>query len=506
MARSRKRFGRLFYATCAFAILATAVALFWQPIAIQILAWRLTSQLRDPVASTRRDAAAELVRLGPSATSWVVRAMRDRDPRVREGACVILLQTTPDRPEAALAALLTAAKDSDSGVRAAAVAQLETFLSRYGALVAPSVQDQALRGLCDLLDDESPLFRRQVLTSFFMVGPRAKHVVGKLDSSLEDSDKALRVAAAAAMLRIDPDATRARVSAALSSLLTDQSLRMEHWRLVATLVSAQGEDATAELLIKHLKHTDPQTRRLALDDLITHCAAGKGTRAAMLDVLNGGDAGMSEEAAFYFLKTEPAMVAKAIELLAKQIVHPDEGSYLAWDLVKRAREASPGSLEPLASRLLDVLGHAPAPEGRVFAITALGEIGPNAALAVPVLVELASDKNLDVASRAVASLVKVDSRAAAGKLPSLIEWMRAGHGAHVRLRAIAALRDLGSAASSAIPVLLELADEDDLTIASGAIEAISRIDPVTGRTLKQSIERGKIGANDSAASAVSGGP
>jgi HEAT repeat protein len=432
--------------------------------------------------------------------------MHDCDPQVRVDACSILLQTTPDHPADALGALLDAARDSDPGVRAAAVAQLETFLSRYGALVSPGVCDRALQGLCDSLDDESPEVRRRVLTSFFMVGSRAKKVVGKLDRSLEDADRALRVAAAVAMLRIDPEGTRARVSTAMSTLLTDPSLRIEHWRLVAALVRAQGQDATAEMLIKHLKHPDRQTRSQVLHDLITHCSSGKGTRAAMLETLNGADAGMSEEAAFYFLKTEPAMVGKAVEMLAKQIAHPDEGSYLARNLVKRAREASPVSMEPLASKLLDLLARAPTHEGRVFVITALGEIGPKAALAVPAMIELSSDKNLDDATRAVASLVKIDSRSAAAKLPSLIEWIRPRHEAQIRLRAMNALRDMGPAASSAIPVLLEIADEDELAISTGAIEAICRIDPVTGTTLKQSIERGEIGSDDRAASAVSSVP
>ena len=140
------------------------------------------------------------------------------------------------------------------------------------------------------------------------------------------------------------------------------------------------------------------------------------------------------------------------------------------------------------------------------AITALGEIGPQASLAVPALIEVSSEKNLDVAAHAVASLVKIDSRSAATRLPSLIEWMRPGHGTRVRLRAMAAVRDLGSAAASAIPVLLEIADEDELAISTGAIEAVSPIDRVTGRTLKQSIARGEIGANERAASAVSGAP
>ena len=46
---------------------------------------------------------------------------------------------------------------------------------------------------------------------------------------------------------------------------------------------------------------------------------------------------------------------------------------------------------------------------------------------------------------------------------------------------MAALRDLGPAATAAVPTLIKLADEDDLPIAAAAIEAISRIDPARCR-------------------------
>ena len=275
MAQSRKRFGRLFYATCVIALFVIVGGLLWHPAVLKLRAWRLAGQLRNPVGATRRGAADELVRLGPTSTYWVARAMRDPDPKVRVDACSILLQTTPDDPAAALAALLAAAKDSDPAVRAAAVAQLEKFISRYGSMVAPSATDQALLGLCDLLDDESAPVRRAVLTSFFMIGPRAKAVVRKLDHSLNDTDKSLRVGAAEAMLRIDPQATNDHVGIALSALLDDQSLQMEHWRLVAALVRAQGADRTAVQLIRTLKDAHFQTRMQALSDLILHCAAGQ---------------------------------------------------------------------------------------------------------------------------------------------------------------------------------------------------------------------------------------
>ena len=360
MAQSRKRFGRLFYATCVIAIIVIVGGLFWQPAALKLKAWRLARQLRDPVGATRRGAADELVQLGPASTYWVARAMRDPDPKVRVDACSILLQTTPDDPGAALAALLAAAKDIDPAVRAAAVAQLEKFISRYGSTVAPSATDQAILSLCDMLDDESASVPPGGLTSFLMIGPRAKAILRKLDNSLNDTDKSLRVAAAEAMLRIDPQATSDHVSITLSALLGDESLRMEHWRLVAALVRAQGADRTAVQLIKILKDWKPQTRMQAISDLIMHCSSAKGTRAAMFEILSERDPRMRdplmcEHAAFYFLKTEPGMAAFAIDALAKQIIFPGEGSYVAWDLVKQTRSASASSLKPLASILLDRL-------------------------------------------------------------------------------------------------------------------------------------------------------
>ena len=295
------------------------------------------------------------MRLGPAATSWVIGAMRDRDPLVREQACSVVVYTVPERLDEALAALLAATKDTTPAVRATAVAQLETLISRYGSRADPRIRERALRGLCESLGDAAAQVRRVAVASLFTLGPQAKAAVNELDHALNGTDLSLRVFAAETMLRIDPDATRARVTAAMSSILTDPSVRMEHDRLIRVLIRAQGEDPTAAMLIPILKHPDREARSLALYDLTEHCRGAKALRPAMLEVLGNRDGGMREEAALYFLKTEPGMTATAVEAIAQQIVDPQEGGYLAWDLVKKARESSAGSVKLLAAKLLEYL-------------------------------------------------------------------------------------------------------------------------------------------------------
>ena len=123
MKKPRRRFGPLFYVTAGIALVVILSRPFWETTTEQFAAWRLSRQLRDPTQATRAHAATELVRLGPAATSWVIRAMRNGDPRVRELACSILMQTMPERLDEALAALRVAANDSDALVQSNALMQ-----------------------------------------------------------------------------------------------------------------------------------------------------------------------------------------------------------------------------------------------------------------------------------------------------------------------------------------------------------------------------------------------
>ena len=117
----------------------------------------------------------------------------------------------------------------------------------------------------------------------------------------------------------------------------------------------------------------------------------------MIEGLTSHDAFLRDTAAVYLLKHEPGMASKALDAIADQIVNPMDGGHLLWDLVKDVREASPGSLAPLANLLVERLSRTRKPDDRRNAILALGEIGPDARSAVPALLE--ESRSGDLAAR-----------------------------------------------------------------------------------------------------------
>ena len=147
VARPRQQLGLLFYMTAIIALVMLVSIPFWQMAIEQSQAWRLSRRLHDPVETVRRAAAEGLVQLGPAASSWVIRAMRDPDARVRLIACSIVVRTAPDAAERPLGPLLGAVSDSDSSVRLAAVGQLEALIARYGSPADSSAREKALGAL-----------------------------------------------------------------------------------------------------------------------------------------------------------------------------------------------------------------------------------------------------------------------------------------------------------------------------------------------------------------------
>ncbi len=405
MKSSRWRFGPLFYGTCVVAALLLISRPFWQMGAEQFRAWRLVGQLRDPRESSRRQAADGLVQLGPAARPWVLRAMRDGDAQVRRRACSILVRTALDCPEEALAALRVAAKDSDPAVQVNAVDQLELFIIRYGSAPETDFREKALRAL----GDGSPQVRRAAAWVFWNLGPTARSAVGDLDRALDGPDKSVRVIVGQALLRLDKPATRSRVVTALSPMLTDQSIRLDHFRLVRVLILAQGEEPTAAMIIPLLKHPDLATRIQALNDLVTQCGRAKALRPVMIEALASDDGGMREDAAFFLLEHENRMASRALDTLVQQIADPLDGGHGSWELVERMRRV-PYSLyiKSFVSRLVELLHRAPKPANRANIITALGEVGPLGVSAVPALRELSNSDDPEIATRAAAALRRID--------------------------------------------------------------------------------------------------
>lgn len=300
MARSRRRFGLLFYMTAIVAVDVLGSVPFWQTGVEQFGAWRLSRNLHNPVEAVHSRAVEGLAQLGPAASPWVIRAMRDPDARVRLLACSILVRTAPDTAKVILDAALAALADGDPAVRIAATGQLEAFITRYGSPSDSRTREKAVRALGAGLGDESPQVRRACGWALFNLGPKATSAVVDLDRALDGGDKPLRVTVAEALMRIDPSAARPRVIAALRSLLADQSIPRDHWRAIHILTRAQGEDATAVLLVPLLENEDRATKIQATNDLITQCANAKTLRSTLLKALASDDGFLRDEAALFF--------------------------------------------------------------------------------------------------------------------------------------------------------------------------------------------------------------
>jgi HEAT repeat protein len=509
MARSGRRFGPLFYLTLFGALLVVLSVPFLPTAIVQGRAWRLSRQLLDADPATRQEAAQSLVQLGPTATSWIIRAMDDDNPQVRLVACSALVRTDPDHPERTKDALLAACADGDALVREAAIGQLELLFHLRSEIPRSDVKERVLRALRAALADGSPQVRMAAAQTLISLGSAATSAVVDLERALDGPDLGLRVVAATSLLRIDPVHTRSRVIAAMRALRLDDSIPWQNQgpRVIQILTEQEGEDAVAAMLIPLLKHQEMTRRHQAITELIAHCPGSKALMATLDDCLKSDDGGVRCEAALYLLQHQPALASRALDTLVEQILEPLDGSYFPWDLIRRlkgdsftrmmhSQVGSPESLAPVTRAMIDTLKRTDKPGRRDNALLTLGEIGPEAISAVPALLEVAGSRDRKCALAAVQALVKIDSKSAQTEIPALVNWMVSREESAIRLGAMAALRDIGPPAAAAVPALLEAADEEDLSISAAAIEALARIEPATAAALKRAIETGALRSRD----------
>ncbi len=311
-----------------------------------------------------------------------------------------------------------------------------------------------------------PRVRNTAGLALWNMGPSAISAAGDLDRALDGPDRSVRVLAAMTLLKInDRDAnnvsqsrlslrertsfrgakgdndsrpgpkrtdSRPRVAAAMTSLLADHSDPFNHWRAVHTLKDAIGEEALAAKLVSFLKDLDTTVRHGAMDDLKTHCPAAAAATAGVKDALGSPDGMIRCDAAILLLPHHAELAAEALDVLAAEIVNPTEGTYFFSSLIRELKKASPRSLPKVARSLADALPQTSRPERRTYIILALGEIGRDARVAVPALLEAASSGDRLVAVRAIESLTKIDRGSAAAKMPALLDWMNPGHETAVR--------------------------------------------------------------------------
>jgi HEAT repeat protein len=498
MPRTARKFGPLFYLTLLAAITVALSIPFWPTIIAQERAWRLSRQLRHVDPMVREEAARALVQLGPDATSWVIRAMRDDKSQVRVVACSILVSTDPDHPDRTKDAALAACTDGDASVRETGIRQLEVLFHRRSETPRSDIKERVLLALRSAINDGSPQVRTAAASTLSSLGPAATSAVGDLERAVLGPDLSLRVDAASALLRIDPVHTRSRVTAAMRSLRLDDSIPRQNQgpRILQILAEQEGEDAVAAMLIPLLKHREMTRRHQAIYELITYCSGSNALMPLLVECLTSDDGGVRCDAACYLLKHQPTLASHALGTLVEQLLEPLDGSDLPWDLIRRLKTESPEYLAAVTRSMLDALNRQDKPDRRNNAILTLGEIGPEARSAVPILLEVAKSADRNCALTAVQALVRIDSVSAQTEIPAIVDWMLSGEKRTIRLGAMAVLRDIGPPAAAAVPALLEAAEEKDLSISAAAIESLSRIEPATAAALKRAIETGALRSRD----------
>jgi hypothetical protein len=127
-------------------------------------------------------------------------------------------------------------------------------------------------------------------------------------------------------------------------------------------------------------------------------------------------------------------------------------------LVQQLKKVSPGSVPRFAQSLAAALPRTTDPERHSYIILALGEIGPDANAAVPALLKAANSSDRLIAVQSIGSLTKIAPKWAATRMADLFDAMQPNQEPAVRLGALAALRDLGPAAATAVPALLKIVE------------------------------------------------
>jgi HEAT repeat protein len=492
MARTRRRFGPLFYSIVAVAVISLAVVPFMPTIYEQWTAWKFSRQLADSDARVAHGAALNLANLGRGATWWIIRAIRDQDPKVRKRACEALASSSPKDPARAVEALVTASHDVDPSVRSTAVHQLGEFVCNGSLAKDADLRAKAVRSIAAALEDQGFGVRQTVLWTLSRLGRAVGPAISELDRAVNSPDPAVRAVAARALWNANPEQTRERVASVMLALLTDQSIASEHWEVVKTLGDAIGEEALAAHLVPLLKNSDPAIRKAAVGDLIGLCRNASAQTPAIEEALTHFDATVRREAALYLVANSPQLAPRALDVVVAELASTDESSYACDHVIAVMRNTARDAIPRVARALGDLLARSKNPENRRTIIHSLGRFGPDAREAAPALLEAARTSDRDTAFEATEILAIVDRQVAVNTVPALIEWIKSGHDASLRQRALVALQHVGPAAASAVPALVKIAAEDDSVISAGALAALREVDRSHAEAIELAIMHGTL--------------
>ncbi len=431
----------------------------------------LVKALHHPNAGVAARSASALGRIGAKAAVPLARVVTEGNPTTRRLAASALAEMGLEAKET-FPQLLAGLRDEDPAVRGVCVRAL--------GRIDPLHRD-VFPALVKLVADPDPANQDGAVEMLRDLGPRGRAALPALTAALTGARPGLRPRLAEAILRIAPDSPQG-LPVLLDAVKptepgSDQAVA---WMVLARL----GRRATPALaVLSETFANQTSVRGYAFHALIELCphvedfspevVAGIGLALRTLGLSAPEDSRIQMARVVGQLGSRGKPM---LGVLVEALRSPDRRIRPAMALALWQIDRSPLAIPALVENL--ICGER---ETRARAATALGEIGPEARVAIPALVGVcASGEFMDahmVRPAALRALGKIDPATRAWLLPILLESLRDVNHPVTRAQVIGTLGEFGTAARVAIPPLRRAMRSPEEAIRLAASEALAKIEP-----------------------------
>lgn len=467
----------------------------------------LINLLQSPDAWIRHYAASILGNIGRGAKAAVpvlIKALDDDSLAVSLTVAEALERIGPD----AIEPLTTALNDPNSHVQALAARTLGSYESKAASALSALtvvlatddslvVRGYAAKSLGQICMDNCiaiPALAEALQNPWAFVRGNAVFALGRikpvdvtaLGEALEDGDAFVRRNAAEALAAIGRDAKR--VENALVEALKDTDADVaKHARRALERIKFLS-DTTVARLVDELSNPDPAVQKRAVEMLISFGLKADATIPELSRVLLEEDEPDVRQAAAKALGRvgTSADIAVASLMRAMQDSRPEVRREAAMSL-GRLKPASEKMVVGLTQRLADDTEKV---EVRVAAANSLGNLGPPAKSAVPILVATLDQGDRDLLKASIQTLGKIGPEASAA-VPSLRKALDRAE-PDIRYAAAKALGDIGPAAGAAVPDLVDALQSLDTPMVREAQNALIKINLPAVDAMRALLDEGEL--------------
>jgi len=341
---------------------------------------QLCLALQDPNYKVRWQAANALGEIGENARSALpdlMERLKDDSPSVRSEAAKAICRIDPTKKDLAIPVLIKIMRSRASQGSRISAAEAIQHLGLEG--------EQATEALAAMVLDKTVNVRKPAALALAAIGPGAKEAMPSLIEALGDDYVGNRVAAAGALVSIDPKNSD-RVLPVLISALADHSI---DGRYAAEVLATIGAPALPSL-IKTLQGKEMRARSNATIALGMMGSSAQAAVEPLIALLTEEDF-ILRSAAARALGKIGRKAKKAVPLLEELL----RDRHVRTAAAEALRRLQPGILEKNIPLFIEVL-HQNSGTPRQYAIQILGDLGPAAEEAIPALQELLFDWDTSV--------------------------------------------------------------------------------------------------------------